>query len=70
MSADVGGDIRLDIRESTPDRSPFTEPNAVSSRYSMPFEFASGSVHHVVPERSDEPFTGLERHLATTFARD
>jgi len=42
----------------------------VSSQYTTPFEFTSGSLHHVVPERSDEPFIGLERHLATTFARD
>jgi hypothetical protein len=39
----------------------------VSSQYTTPFEFTSGSAHHVVPERSDEPFRGLERHLATAF---
>lgn len=44
----------------------FIEPKAVSSEYTTPFEFTGGSLHHVVPERSDEPFTGL----ATTFASD
>ena len=42
----------------------------MSSEYTTLFEFTGGSVRHIVPERSDEPFTGLERHLATTFARD
>ena len=43
----------------------------MSSEYTTPpFEFTGGSLRHIVPERSDEPFTGLERHLATTFARD
>ena len=42
----------------------------MSSEYTTLFEFTGGSLHHVVPERSDEPLTGLERHLATTFARD
>jgi hypothetical protein len=42
----------------------------VSSEYTTPFDFTGGSLHHVVPECSDEPFTGLEHHLATTFARD
>ncbi len=42
----------------------------VFSEDTTPFEFAGGSLRHIGPERSDEPSTGLERHLATTFARD
>ena len=41
-------------------------PASTPRRSSSP----AGVVRHIVPERSDEPFTGLERHLATTFARD
>jgi hypothetical protein len=42
----------------------------MSSQYTTPFEFTGESRPQVGPQRSDEPFTGLERHLATTFARD
>lgn len=42
----------------------------MSSEYTTPFEFTGGRLRHIVPERSDEPFTGLERHLATASARD
>ncbi len=70
MSADIGGDIRLDIWESTPDWSPFTEPapKARVQPIHHTVRVTGGSLHYVVPERSDEPFTGLERHPATRFA--
>lgn len=72
MSADIGGDIRLDIRESTPDWSPVTEPTPKTRVQPVhhTVRVTAGSLHRVVPERSDEPFTGLERQPATRFARE
>jgi len=34
----------------------------VSSQYTPPFEFTAGTLHQVVLERGDEPFTDLERN--------
>jgi hypothetical protein len=72
VSTDIGGDIRLAIWASNPEWSPFTEP-APKARLQAghhTVRATGGSLNYVVPERSDEPFAGLERHPATTFARD
>jgi hypothetical protein len=53
VSADIGGDIRLDIRESTPDWLPFTEQKAGVQR-----------VHHAVRvhRRESPPYSaGTQR---------
>ena len=72
MSTDIGGDIRLAIWASTPEWSPFTEP-APKARLQPghhTVRATGGSLNYVVPQHSDEPFTGLERRPATTFAKD
>jgi hypothetical protein len=51
VSADIGGDIRLDIRESTPDWSPVTEPTPKTHVQPVhhTVRVTVGSLHRVVP---------------------
>jgi hypothetical protein len=42
----------------------------LSSDYESPFTFTGGSIKQVVLDRSGQPFTDMERHLAAAFARD
>jgi arylsulfatase len=42
----------------------------VSDRYRHPFAFTGGTLHEVVLERGDEPYSRLEQLLAAGFARD
>jgi hypothetical protein len=48
--------------ESHADPAPIGRPRCVRNGVDGPHGY-----DHVVPERSDEPFTGLERRLATTL---
>jgi arylsulfatase A-like enzyme len=42
----------------------------VSSDYESPFKFTGGIIKEVILDRSGEPYTDMERHLAAAFARD
>jgi arylsulfatase len=42
----------------------------VTAEYESPNAFAGGHIHRVVLDRSGDPFTDMERHLAAAFARD